>query len=298
MARPPRVFDPGSLLHVLSRASERQAIFSEEGERDLFVERLGRGASGWDGKVYAYVIMPNHFHLLLRMGAEPLHGLMQPLLTWYAKRYNWLRAREGHVFQGRYRAIVLEREGHLLEVVRYIHLNPVRAGLVECPEKWLGSSHGAYCAGGGSGWLAAGEALGLFSEDRSEAIERYRKFVEEGMTLGRRPEWYRSRPSGGRGSAARGTRNAQGVLALAERLGWPARRIGTEWDITSAETRALVVHAGIEAGGLSVAEVAATLGCHRATVERDFRIAEGLGERCRVFRERLGRLLRAESGVS
>jgi len=294
MARVPRVFDPGSVLHVLSRANQGEAIFAEEAERRLFVERLWRQASQWDGRIYAFVVMPNHFHLLLRVNRQALAALMHPLLSWYAHRYNWRRQEQGHVFQARYQSIPLERETHLLELVRYIHLNPVRAGVVESPEEYPYSSHSAYCGQKGPTALAVGEALALFSQDRRRAVEQYRQFVNDGMSLGRMPDWYRRRRLRGRVIPSGGARTApQGLAALARALGLAPSAVFTPGKESLAVDTALLVHLAIEQAGLTGADVAALLGCHRSTVYRHLRTAEVLRERSPAFRQRLARLVRA-----
>ena len=293
MPRVARVFDPGSMLHVLSRANQGEAIFAEQGETRLFLERLWRQGAEWDGRIYAYVVMPNHFHLLLRVNRQPLAALMHPLLSWYAHRYNWRRQKQGHVFQARYQSLPLEREAHLLELVRYIHLNPVRAGLVESPDEYPYSSHSAYCGQKGPAALAAGEALALFSRDRRRAVQQYRQFVKDGMSLGRMPDWYRRRRLGARVTPPRAARTPpQGLGPLARALGLAPSAVFTPGKGSVAEDMALLLHLAIEEAGLTGGEVAALLGCHRSTVRRHLRRAESLRERSPVFRQRLARLAR------
>ena len=292
MPRPLRIFDPGSLVHVISRASQGEAIFSEAEERGLFVKRLAQQAHAWDGRIYAYVVMGNHFHLLLEVGKQPLQTLMHPLLTWYSGRYNWQHDRRGHVFQGRYQTVLLQREAHLLELVRYLHLNPVRAGLVRSPEEYTWSSHSAYCAGSGHGWLAVEQALRVFSDDRRSAIRQYREFVHDGISMGRRPEWYRSSPLGKHlAGGGRAARRARGVLALAQRLALSGAEINPG-EAATVEARVLLAHVAVVAAGLSVAEVAEALGCHATTVQHDLRKAQDLRKRSPHFRQRLIGLLR------
>ncbi len=296
MPRPLRLFDPGSLLHVFSRASGGEAVFADEEERSLFVERLGEYCVQWDGKVYAYVVMPNHFHLCLEVGKAPLQELMHPLLTWYAGRYNWRQERQGHVFQGRYHAILLQRDAHLLQLIRYLHLNPVRAGLVKSPEAYAWSSHSAYCGGRAHGWLAVSEALGLFSEARLSALRQYRRFVQEGLSLGRRPELYRSRlplkktaPKGKPGPKARA------VVALAARLGLPPDAFAAEHDPSATETRAMLVYLAVTEADLTTEEIARALGCHRVTVHRHLLKARELRKTSPEFLRRVSALLRSPS---
>jgi len=279
---------------VLSRATQGEPIFSEDNDKDLFIARLGAHSRAWDGKIYAYVIMPNHFHLLLQVSKQPLQALLQPLLAWYAQRYNERRERQGHVFQGRYQSIVVEREGHLLELIRYLHLNPVRGGLAATPEDYPWSSRAAYCGRARSGWLAANEALALFSQDRRRALQEYREFLEDGMSLGRMPDWYR-RPRLRRAITQAGSLppSVRGLTALAEAIGLSPKIVFRESIGGLPQQTALLVFVAVERGGLSAAEVGAVLGCHRSTVYRYFQQAQSLQQRSPAFRRHIGHALRA-----
>jgi putative transposase len=130
MPRSARLDAPGVLHHVMGRGLERQVIFRDDQDRDDFVHRLAALAEATAFTVYAWALLPNHFHLLLRTGARPLAGCMRSLLTGYAGAFNRRHKRTGHLFQNRYKSIVVEEEPYLLELVRYVHLNPVRAGVV------------------------------------------------------------------------------------------------------------------------------------------------------------------------
>jgi REP element-mobilizing transposase RayT len=159
---------------------ERREIFADEADREEFLGRLERACDGGAARVLAWSLMPNHVHLAIRTGARPLAGTMRRLLTGYAMAFNRRHGRAGHLFQGRYKTTVVEEERYLLALVRYIHLNPVRAGLVEGVEAlaihpWAG--HAALMGGGSRGFQAVDEVLGLFGSRASEARLELRAFM-------------------------------------------------------------------------------------------------------------------------
>ena len=128
MPRGPRLDAPGVLHHVMVRGIERRRIFPAAADYEDFVARLARSASVGHWVVYAWALLPNHAHLLVRTAARPLSRSMRSLLTGYAGAFNRRHRRAGHLFQNRYRSIVVEEEPYFLELVRYIHLNPLRSG--------------------------------------------------------------------------------------------------------------------------------------------------------------------------
>ncbi len=130
MPRGLRLDAPGVLHHVMVRGIERRAIFRTDTDREDFVAHLAALAEAGAVTVYAWALLPNHAHLLVRSGHRPLARSMRSLLTGYAGAFNRRHQRAGHLFQNRYKSIVVEAEPHLLELVRYLHLNPVRAGIV------------------------------------------------------------------------------------------------------------------------------------------------------------------------
>ncbi len=144
MPRPPRVEFEGALYHVITRGNNRQAIFKDEADYRTFLGLLERGKQKHPFYLYAYVLMPNHVHLLLERQTDSLSRIMQRLLTGYAQYWNRKYRKVGHVFQGRYKAILCQKDAYLSELVRYIHLNPVRAKMVRRPEDYVWSSHRAY----------------------------------------------------------------------------------------------------------------------------------------------------------
>jgi putative transposase len=191
MPRQARLDAPGVLHHVMARGIERRKIFRDDRDRDDLIARLARltEKKGWT--VYAWSLMPNHFHLLVRTGKQPLSRNMRTLMSGYAGYFNRRHRRHGHVFQNRYRSVVCEEETYFLELVRYLHLNPLRAKVVPDMrglEKYPYSGHSAITGTVDRPWQDTDEVLGRFSDRRREAIRLYREFVEAGIGQGRRAE--------------------------------------------------------------------------------------------------------------
>jgi putative transposase len=181
MGRKPRPQIADGIYHVTTRGNGGASIFTDDFDRTAFLARLGHavGRSQWD--LFAYCLMGNHFHLMIRTPEPNIALGMHTLNQWYAQRFNWRHDRTGHVFEGPYGAELIENEGHLLEVTRYVVCNPVRAGLCGRPEQWPWSSYrAAIGVTPRFPWLAIGELLLLFADSSTTARERYRSFVEEG----------------------------------------------------------------------------------------------------------------------
>jgi REP element-mobilizing transposase RayT len=145
MPRKARIDAPGALHHIIVRGIERRKIFLDDSDRDNFVERLGNIVSETKTPCFAWALIPNHFHLLLRTGLTPIATVMQKLLTGYAVGFNLRHRRHGQLFQNRYKSILCQEDAYLLELVRYIHLNPLRAKIVEGMkelDKYPYSGHG------------------------------------------------------------------------------------------------------------------------------------------------------------
>ena len=130
MPRKSRIDAPGALHHIIARGIDRKEIFKDDKDRNNFLERLGDILAETQTSCFAWALIPNHFHLLLKTGASPISMVMRRLLTGYAVSFNSRHGRYGHLFQNRYKSIVCQEDPYLLELVRYIHLNPLRAGLV------------------------------------------------------------------------------------------------------------------------------------------------------------------------
>jgi putative transposase len=143
--RPLRVEFPNALYHVTSRGNGKQPIFLDESDRERFLGLLARTCERFAWRCHAYCLMGNHYHLVLETPRPNLSRGMQQLGSGYAQSFNRRHERTGHVLQGRYKAFLVEKEAHLLELTRYVVLNPVRAGLCRSAGEWRWSSYRATC---------------------------------------------------------------------------------------------------------------------------------------------------------
>jgi REP element-mobilizing transposase RayT len=172
------------------RGINRSAIFNDDQDRQQFLERLGENVNKAGAVVYAWVLMTNHVHILFKSGTQGISTVMRKQLTWYAQHYNRKHRRTGHLFENRYKSILCEEENYLLALIRYIHLNPVRAGIVATMSEldrypWSGHST---ILGKKNDWMDISHVLNQFGGRKSAARTAYRAFVMEGMKQGRLPE--------------------------------------------------------------------------------------------------------------
>jgi REP element-mobilizing transposase RayT len=182
MARPLRVEFDGAIYHVTSRGNGREDIFDDDGDRKAFLETLGRVVTRFNWLCHAYCLMDNHYHLVIETPEANLSKGMRQLNGVYTQLYNRRHRTVGHLFQGRYKAILIQKESHLLEVCRYVVLNPVRAKAVGRVEQWKWSSYGGTAGLGKSPpWLAVDWVLSQFGKRRYPAARHYRRFVREGI---------------------------------------------------------------------------------------------------------------------
>lgn len=191
MARPVRIEYPGAVYHVTSRGNERRPIFRDLEDRALFLDVLARAAGRWGWLCHAYCLMGNHYHLLLETPEGILARGMRQLNGEYTQAFNRRHGRCGHLMQGRYHAILVEKGPHFLELCRYIVLNPVRArGMrVKTPGDWPWSSHRAMAGREPPpAFLHTAWVLGQFGDDMRSAHRAYERFVMEGMGHRGRPE--------------------------------------------------------------------------------------------------------------
>lgn len=250
MARRPRVFAAGLLYHVIVRGNQRQKTFLNDQDYRAYLERLAKYRERFGYSVYAYCLMPNHVHLLLESSDQPLAKLMQGLQQSYSQYFNRSHRKVGHVFQGRYKAIICARDEYLLELVRYIHLNPVRAGMVKGPERYRYSGHRAYGEGRANEIIEPGKVLKLFGGKAG-----YQRFVRDGMAQGHKDEYYevedqrflgaegfgdRVQGRAGRTKAAAGKRSIEGIVKqLGKELGVSVEALRSRersWEISRART--------------------------------------------------------------
>ena len=191
MPRKSRIDAPGALHHIIARGIEGRRIFENNADRDNFLARLGDILKETGTACYAWALIPNHFHLLLRTGTVPISRIMRRLLTGYALWYNRRHRRDGHLFQNRYKSILCQEDIYLLELVRYIHLNPLRAGLVQDMkqlERHQYCGHSVLTAKRKNDWQDTDKVLGMFGDKAGPARRAYRAFVEKGITQGKRSD--------------------------------------------------------------------------------------------------------------
>ena len=191
MPRKARIDAPGALHHIICRGIERRKIFIDDKDKNNLLSRLGRVLLETQTPCYAWALIDNHFHLLLKTGNVPIATLMRRLLTGYAVSFNLRHKRTGHLFQNRYKSILCQEDSYLLELVRYIHLNPLRTGLVSTMhqlDRYRYCGHSILMGKRNYDWQDAHYVLKLFGNRVSSARKGYRAFVEKGVKQGRRPD--------------------------------------------------------------------------------------------------------------
>jgi REP element-mobilizing transposase RayT len=180
MARPLRISYPGAYYHVTSRGNEQKDVFKSRRDREKFLDYLASATQRYGAVIHAYCLMTNHYHLLLETPEANLSQIMRHINGAYTTYFNVKRQRVGHLFQGRYKAILVEADAYAAELSRYIHLNPVKAGAVKRPEEYSWSSYRSYIGQSQAAeWLKTEFILGFFGQRGSEARARYRTFVED-----------------------------------------------------------------------------------------------------------------------
>jgi REP element-mobilizing transposase RayT len=183
MARPLRIEFPGAFYHITARGNERKPIYRNDRDRVLFLKILAEVADRFRLLVHSYVLMDNHYHLLVETLEANLGRALHRLNARHAQTFNWTHRRVGHLFQGRYKSLLVDRDAYLLELSRYIHLNPVRAGMVEHADQYRWSSAGAYVGKHPAPpFLTIADVLGHFGCSERRAAKRYAQFLLHGET--------------------------------------------------------------------------------------------------------------------
>ncbi|MEX0805795.1 MAG: transposase [Candidatus Binatia bacterium] len=271
MARRPRLFAAGLLYHVIVRGNQRQKTFASNQDFKAYLDRLDRYRAKFKVRIYAYCLMPNHAHLLLETGSIPLSKFMQGLQQSYTQYYNRTHRKVGHLFQGRYQAIICDKDRYLLALVRYIHLNPVRAGLVKGPERYPYSGHASYLISGTAKILETGPVLKLLGGKKN-----YEKFVLDGTGESHNEEYYEVEDQRFLGAEGFGEELSREAGEQHERRGRKSietamKEIALRWEISPAmlrgkdrrwevtKKRAEAVTVLVRENGFSVTEVAAYL---------------------------------------
>ena len=192
MPRKPRIEIGGGLYHVITRGNNRRKIFRSHDDYLRFTRILEQQKAKLPFYLYAYCLMPNHLHLLIEMRDDPVSRVMQRVLTTYSQYHNRKYKKVGHLFQGRYKSILCQTDRYLGELVRYIHLNPVRARMVKRPEDFEYSGHRAYLGLDKSGLVDVEPVLRHFGASRRRAVETYIRFVESSLAEQSQDEYYRA----------------------------------------------------------------------------------------------------------
>lgn len=190
MPRPPRLAYPGALYHVTARGVQQSAIFFDDRDRHRMLALLAQSLRDFEARALAFCLMGNHYHLVLQTERANLSQLMHRINSRYSQAFNRRHARRGHVFEGRFKAVHVDRDAYLLEVCRYVDLNPVRAGLAAAPSDWAWSSYRAHAgATPPPCWLATAELhgalAGTVATDERQAMEsgrRYAVWVDAGRS--------------------------------------------------------------------------------------------------------------------
>ena len=191
MPRRARLDAPGTLRHIIVRGIERRQIVDDDRDRRDFVSRIGTVAVESASSIYAWALMTNHAHILLRSGPLGLSQYMRRILSGYAISYNRRHQRHGHLFQNRYKSIICEEDPYFKELVRYIHLNPLRVGLVDSLAKldrYRYCGHSVLMGRVNNDWQDRDHVLKWFGSKEGEAKRAYRQFVKKGIDRGRRPD--------------------------------------------------------------------------------------------------------------
>ena len=311
MARKPRIHVPQGLYHVIARGNDRQVLFRDEADYREYLTRLRAGLHRHSIRCYAYCLMPNHVHLLLEPGAIPVSRLLQGVQGAFAQYLNRRYRRVGHRFQGRFRAILCDKDSYLLELARYLHLNPVRAGLTRAPEVWPWSSHRAYLERSAAELpLEKMAILGQLHPDPGKARKAFARFVRDGLVMGHRREFYElweQRVLGDQSFADKALAqrrpaprlsvkvSVEGILAaVAKELGIPVGRILSVGRARGpARARAVVAYLARELADIPLTSVAPVVRRDPVTLSHAVRRLERLLDQTPEMRSRVDRLARS-----
>ena len=188
MARPLRIEFAGAVYHITSRGNDRKEVFRDDKDRAAFLGILAKCCNLFNWVCHAYCLMDNHYHLVIETLDSTLSRGMQQLNGVYTQKFNWNHDCVGHVFQGRYKAILIQKESHLLEACRYVVLNPVRAKIVGEPRQWKWSSYRGTCGlATPTACLTVDWVLEQFGSNRNSANRKYQEFVKDGINV--KPLW-------------------------------------------------------------------------------------------------------------
>ncbi|MGX2040209.1 transposase [Methylocaldum sp. MU1018] len=272
MARKPRIHIPDAVYHVTLRGNGERPLFFHDEDRAAFEELVAEGVSRFGHRIHGYCWMPNHVRLAVQVGELPLSKAMQHLAFRYTRRINRRENRIGHLFQGRFKAVLIDADAYLPRLVRHIHLDPVRAHLVRDPAEYRWSGHRAYLGlDDRAAWLTTDWVYARLARDAATARERYARFVADGAREEHREDFHRG-TSGGRILGGRdfvektlsqarqapeariGLESIVSVVCAARKMDWD-RISGTGRGRMEAEARALIAYLALETGAATLTRV-------------------------------------------
>ncbi|GCF86133.1 transposase [Geobacter sp. SVR] len=266
---------------MILRGNARQDIFFEDGDRFRFYLLMQEGVERYQYRVHAFCLMSNHIHLLVQVSDVPLSRIMQNLSFRYTRWANWRQGKSGHLFQGRFKAVLVDADAYLAELVRYLHLNPVRVGIAVDPLAYPWSSHHAYCGKETIPWLCTDFVLHGFDKHSDTARKRFGGFVLDGLAGGHRPEFHGhgsadSRLLGDESFAERVLNDNDGIppgrMGIRELVSSACRHYGVDEDALGERThrasrlRAMIAWLALDTEGCTLTEVASLTGRDLSTL--------------------------------
>jgi REP element-mobilizing transposase RayT len=273
MSRPLRIEYPGAFYHLTTRGDRLGKIYRDDFDRKSFLALLGDVCRRYEWRCHAYCLMGNHYHLLVQTPIPNLSQGMRQLNGVHSQRFNRRHGLVGHVFQGRYRAVVADRDAYLLELSRYVVLNPVRAGMVRHAGQWRWSSYREMIGRRAApAWLSVEDALRHFDADRQAAARRYIRFVREG--IGVTAPWRHLVNGlflGDECFVERARARINETNLSAQEVPQGQRRHNVEpleHFLQSYRDRREGMRAAVETGGYTLKAIAGCFGVHYATVSR------------------------------
>lgn len=315
MARKPRIEFPGAFYHIITRGNRQQDIFEDHFDRKEYIDRLKKYQEKYQSILYAYVLMNNHTHLLMETGPVSLSKIMQTFQSSYTQYYNSRHKKIGHLFQGRYKAILCDKDSYLLELVRYIHLNPVRAKLVTDPKEYEWSSHRIYLGLEKNTLIDINLVLAIFGKKIGKARKRYESFILEKADMGQRKDFYKTTDQcilgddkfieeiKKRTSHELGKETKKIHLTMSELID----RVATQMDVSdrdipssskrrsASEARSIVAFLGKEYCGYKGKEIADYLGVDQSTVANSIRRIELKMRENSGYQKQIERILEVDS---
>lgn len=179
MGRKPRFEYPGGVYHLIQRGNNREFIFKEKEDKEYLLDLTKEYRETMEFELYGYVIMGNHYHLVIRISETPLRSIMHRINNKFSRHYNRKNKRSGHVFENRYKGILVIDDRYLLSLLRYVHQNPVNAKICNNISDYIWSSDSCYRLNNAAGMVDIDFILNMLSEDRTKAIMAYKDFMDE-----------------------------------------------------------------------------------------------------------------------